>query len=395
MLLATVGAAVSLCNCKQASRPYSPTQALETFQLEPGFQMDVFAHEPDVADPVAMDFDEYGRIYVVENSGYPLETGRVLGRVKLLEDLNRDGIPDTSSLFADQLTMPTGVMRWKQGILVTDAPYVWYMEDTDQDGTADIKRVVLEGFAFTNPQHTVNTPIYGLDNWIHLAHERPTDARVFVDQFWDQGTPIWFPDRDDIPPLDPQGRNLRFRPDTYELERLSGTSQHGQNFDVWSRHFGVNNPNTGRHEVIARRYLERNPDLLLTAVMQDLSEDRHVSFVTERPESSRKEPGLENFGRITSACGITFYMRGAFPAAYQNIAFLAELAHNAVPAHTWPPRHTSFLAKGLHPDREFLASKDAWFRPVNFFAGPHGALYVIDYYRRVIEHPEWTSREVY
>ena len=395
LLLTTVGTAGSLGSCKQSHPPFSAAEALQTFHLEPGFQMDLFAHEPDVADPVAMEFDEYGRIYVVENPGYPLATGSALGRVKLLEDTDGDGLPDRSSLFADQLTMPTGVMRWKRGILVTDAPKVWYMQDTDQDGEADIKRVVLEGFAFTNPQHTVNTPIYGLDNWVYLAHERPTDAKVFVDQFGDRGTPIRFPDRDDIRPLDPQGRNLRFRPDTYELEVLSGTSQYGQTFDVWGRHFGVNNPNTGRHEVIATRYLERNPDLLLPSVMKDLSEDRHVSFVTERPESPRKEPGLQNFGRITSACSITFYKGGAFPEEYQDIAFIAEPAHNTVLAHEWSPFRTSFVAERLRPDREFLASEDAWCRPVNFYVGPHGALYVIDYYRRVIEHPEWTSREVY
>ena len=395
VLLSVISAAGTLSSCKQAGPPYSATEALKTFQLEPGFQMDLFAHEPDVADPVAMEIDEYGRIYVVESPGYPLETGRALGRVKLLEDTNGDGLPDRSSLFADELTMPTGVMRWKQGILVTDAPNVWYMEDTDHDGKADVKRVVLEGFAFTNPQHTVNAPTYGLDNWVYLAHERPTEAKVFVDEFGDQGTPIRFPDRDDLAPLDAQGRNIRFRPDTHQLEVLSGTSQYGQTFDEWGRHFGVNNPNTGRHEVIAARYLERNPDLLLSSVMKDLSEDRHVSFVTERPESPRKETGLQNFGRITSACSITFYMGGAFPEKYRNIAFIAEPAHNTALAHTWSPLGASFVAERLHSDREFLASKDGWSRPVNFYVGPDGALYVIDYYRRIIEHPEWTSREVY
>ena len=182
---------------------------------------------------------------------------------------------------------------------------------------------------------------------------------------------------------------------TYKLEVLSGTSQYGQTFDEWGRHFGVNNPNTGRHEVIAARYLERNPDLLLSSVMSDLSEDRHVSYVTERPESPRKEAGLQNFGRITSACSITFYMGAAFPEKYRNIAFIAEPAHNSVLAHTWSPSGASFVAERLRPDREFLASKDGWSRPVNFYVGPDGALYVIDYYRRVIEHPEWTSREVY
>ncbi len=387
--------AAASVGCGPAGPPYSAGDALDTFEIEPGFSIELFAHEPDITDPVAMEFDEYGRIYVVESPGYPLETGELLGRVKLLEDTDGDGLPDRASVFADQLTMPTGVMRWKKGILVTDAPNILYFEDTDQDGRADERRVVLSGFAFTNPQHTVNTPLYGLDNWIYIAQERPINATVFVEKFGDRGTPIRFPDREDLPPVDPQERNLRFRPDTYELEVLSGVSQFGQTFDAWGRHFGVENPITGRHEVIAARYLERNPDLPVSSVMQELSEDRQVAFITERPESPRESWGFRGFGQLTSACGITCYLGGAFPEKYRDIAFIAEPAHNSVLAHIWSPAGASFQARRLNPEREFLASRDGWSRPVNFYVGPEGALYVVDYYRRIIEHPEWTSREVY
>ena len=391
-VLLSVAASVG---CGSTGPPYSANDALDTFEIEPGFEIELFAHEPDIADPVAMVFDEYGRIYVVESPGYPLETGEPLGRVKLLEDTDGDGLPDRSTLFADQLTMPTGVMRWKDGILVTDAPNLWYFADTDGDGRADERRVVLTGFAFTNPQHTVNTPLYGLDNWIYLAQERPIDAKVFVEKFGDRGTPIRFPDREDVPAVDPRERNLRFRPDTYELEVLSGVSQFGQTFDAWGRHFGVENPITGRHEVIAARYLERNPDLPVSSVMQELSEDRHVAFITERPESPRESWGFGGFGQLTSACSITCYLGGAFPEKYRDIAFIAEPAHNSVLAHIWSPAGASFKARRLNSEREFLASRDGWSRPVNFHVGPDGALYMVDYYRRVIEHPEWTSREVY
>ena len=90
--------------------------------------------------------------------------------------------------------LPTGVMRWKQGVIVTAAPDVLYLEDADGDGRADVRRVVLTGFARTNPQHRVNTPIYGLDNWITVAHEGPAEAIVFKTQFGDSGGPLRFPD---------------------------------------------------------------------------------------------------------------------------------------------------------------------------------------------------------
>ena len=132
-----------------------------------------------MVSPVAMEFDENGNLYVVEDRGYPLNVKGKVGRVKFLRDTNGDGKPDKTTIFADNLVMPTGVMRWKKGILVTDPPDLIYLEDTDGDGKADVRRVILTGFPFSNPQHTANTPVYGLDNWIYIAHEGTGDRHYF------------------------------------------------------------------------------------------------------------------------------------------------------------------------------------------------------------------------
>ena len=168
--------------------PYAPAESMATMQLEAGYRIELVAAEPDVQSPVAMDFDEQGRLFVVEMPGYPLDT-RPTGRVKLLEDADGDGRYETGRVFADGLVLPTGVMRWKKGILVTAPPDLLYFEDTDGDGRADVRTVVLTGFAVTNPQHMVNGPVYGLDNWIHLAHEGPAHAVIYQDLFGDRGTP--------------------------------------------------------------------------------------------------------------------------------------------------------------------------------------------------------------
>jgi hypothetical protein len=94
-----------LAGCRKSGPPYTPAEAIGTFQIDPAFRVEPFASEPAIVSPVGMDFDEDGRIFVVENRGPKL------GRVKLLEDTNGDGIPDRSTIFADNLTMPTGVMR--------------------------------------------------------------------------------------------------------------------------------------------------------------------------------------------------------------------------------------------------------------------------------------------
>jgi putative membrane-bound dehydrogenase-like protein len=376
-------AIILLGACRKSGPPYAVTEALKTFKLESGFHVEKVVSEPDIASPVAMDIDENGRIYVVEDRGYPLSVDNPLGRVKMLEDTNGDGIPDRVTVFADKLVMPTGVMRWKKGILVTDAPNVWYFEDTKGDGVADVRKLVLTGFAVTNPQHTVNNPVYGLDNWIYLAHEGPARAIIYKMQFGDLGTDIRFPDRPDVPPLKEHNRNVRFRPDTYQLESLSGSSQYGQAFDNWGHHFTTNNSDHARHEVIAARYLNRNPDLPVFAAMQQIPDHGAAAKVYPITLHPRFEL-LTEVGQFTSACGITFY-RGSL--------FVAEPVHNLAHQDLLAGTGATFIAKRAHADVEFLASTDAWFRPVNFYVGPDGALYVMDFYRLVIEHPEWMSTE--
>src|SRR5262245_66553842 len=123
-----------------------------------------------------MEFDENGRVYVVEDPGYPLNVEGKVGRIIVLEDTDGDGRLDRRIVFADKLTMPTGIMRWKKGVLVTDAPDVLYLEDSDGDGKADVRRVVLTGFEFSNQEHTVKYTVLRLGHWIFLGQEGPARA---------------------------------------------------------------------------------------------------------------------------------------------------------------------------------------------------------------------------
>ena len=367
--------------------PYTAAESLKTVRLEAGLRIEPFVTEPAIASPVAMEFDERGRIFVVEMPGYPLDT-RPTGRIKLLEDRDHDGRYETATVFADNLVLPTGVMRWKRGILVTAAPDVWYFEDTDGDGKADVRKVVLTGFAFTNPQHTVNGPVYGLDNWVYLAHEGPAEAIVFKEKFGDQGRPLRFPENTARPPVDVIGHGVRFRPDRFELETLSGFSQFGHAFDDAGHYFTLDNSNHARHEVIAARYLKRNPDLLLRSAMQNVSDHGAAATVYAITRHAEFEM-LSEPGQFTSACSLTFVPGGPLAAALGRSSLVAEPAQNLVHRDVWSPSGSTFVARRAQEGREFLAAADAWFRPVNFAAGPDGALYLVDYYRQLIEHPEW------
>ena len=374
-----------------AGPPFSPEQALATLRIDPGFRIELMVNEPDVTSPVAMDIDEDGRWFVVEMPGYPLDTSPS-GRVKLLEDTNGDGRPDKATVFADQLVLPTGVMRWKRGALVTAAPDVLYLEDTDGDGRADKRTVVLTGFAVTNPQHSVNGPTYTLDNWIQLAYSGGGGALIFPELFGDRGKPLTFPGSPAIAGVDARSRSVRFRLDPPRVEPRSSDSQYGNSFDAWGHYFTSENNDHIRHEVVAARYLQRNPQLRVSAAAHTIADHggaARVFPITVNPQYEL----LTESGEFTSACSLTIYTGGLFAGEYARSAFVAEPVHNLVHRDVVEPAGSTFVARRGGESREFLASTDPWFRPVNFHVGPDGALYVIDYYRARIEHPEWTASE--
>src|SRR6201999_2810293 len=131
-----------------------------------------------------------------------------------------------------------------------------YFEDLTGDGKADRREVVLTGFARTNPQHAVNHPVYGLDNWIYLAYSGGAEPVIYRDLFGDRGTDLTFPARPELPGLDARSRGVRLKPDAWKVEGLSSRTQFGNAFDVYGRYFAHNNSIHVRHEVIAARYLD-------------------------------------------------------------------------------------------------------------------------------------------
>ncbi|WP_397568271.1 PVC-type heme-binding CxxCH protein [Schlesneria sp. T3-172] len=383
--------------------PHEPFEAQQTFRAVDGFRLDLLAAEPLTTDPIAMEYDENGRAYVIEMSDYPYtdktkdkpfteKTADLpIGRVRLLEDHDGDGKFDKSTIFAADLSWPTGLAIWQGGIYVSATPDLWYFKDTDGDGKADIRRKVFTGFHKFNVQAVINNLRMGLDHRIYGAGGTNGGSIIRVAD-------------GEAKPRKMATNDFWFDPHHEQFELISGGARFGQTFDDWGNRFICNIRNPVRHAVIDDRYVSRNPLHPVVSPMHDAAEagDTLAVYRTSPPEPWRVinaqrlasdptviSPRSESVaaGYVTSTCGITVYRGAAYPPEYYGTVFLGEVAANLIHRQRLTPDSLTFRAQRIDEQEEFLTSTDNWFRPVNFVNAPDGTLHVLDMYRETIEHP--------
>jgi putative membrane-bound dehydrogenase-like protein len=359
-----------------AASPLTPEQERATFRMaDEDLVVELVAAEPEVRAPVAIAWDADGRLFVAEMTDYPL--GPVSGRIRVLEAPDANGRYQRATIFATNLAYPNGVMPWKQGVLVTAAPDIWYLADTNGDGTADVREKILTGFAEGNQQLRVNGLYWGIDNWIYGANGRSDGEAA-----WADGAKAGSIRRHDF----------RFRPDTRQFEPVAGNSQFGMGHDDWGNRFPVFNATPIRHVVMEERQLARQPLLAGADIVPGISpanEGNRVFAVTP-PNVLIPQP----IGFFTSACGPSIYRGTALPESYDGNYFVCEPVQNVVQRRILKPSGSTFVAEYAHTNHEFLASGDPWFHGVFTATGPDGALYVVDFYRDFVEHPQWVAPEL-
>ncbi|MBS0210873.1 MAG: c-type cytochrome [Planctomycetes bacterium] len=362
--------------------PVGAEESLKNFVLPEGVRIELVAAEPEVIDPVACRFDEDGRLWVVEMRDYPDppapgEPGR--SRIRVLEDRDGDGRYETARTFADKLLFATGILPWRGGLLATISGKVVYLRDTDGDGQADNTEVWFTGFAEENPQLRVNHPRFALDNY------------VYVNSGLRGGTAVSARAKDPQP-LPLRNRDLRFDPLGTTGELAAGAGQFGMTFDDYGHRFIVSNRNPLIQVVLAEQYLHRNPLATIAAVQTDVAASGDASHIF--PISETWTTSINHAGQFTAACGICIFRGHALPAEYYGNSFTCEPTGNLIHRETIASNGATFVGTPARKDRDFLTTRDTWFRPVNTETGPDGALYIVDMYRAVIEHPQFMPEEL-
>jgi putative membrane-bound dehydrogenase-like protein len=380
-----------------AELPYIPprdlAESLKSFRLHRGFRIELAAAEPLLASPVALDFDEDGRLYVAEfrefNQGASKRPhGR--GRVRLLEDTDDDGVYDQSTTFLGDLDSPTALCCYDGGVFVGAVPNILYAKDTDGDGKADLRRVVFTGFARdVGGEALLNSFRWLFDNRIHV---QPSTS----------GGEVRHPDRKDARPVSVRGQGFCFDPRTEAFEATSGGGQHGMSMDDWGRTFVCTSHDPVFLIMYDGRYLARNPYLDAPSAAIRIAPGGYQTKVsrispnepwrvvrtrlrTTGIEQPHPTEGDQPSGYFSAASGVTVYRGDAWPEEYRGNVFVGEVSNNLIYRARLVASGIGLTALRADQGAEFLASTDPWFRPVQMANGPDGALYVLDMYRYLVE----------
>jgi len=357
-----------------------------TYDLHQALEMSLFAHEPDVVDPVALTWDEEGRMYVVEMRDYPYGFGpdrKPGGTIRLLEDTDNDGKIDRSTLFAEGLSFPTSIAPWNGGVLVTAPPEIIFLKDTDGDGKADVREVVLKGFVLGVTDSNVNGLRWGLDNRMHGVNGG-------------NGGKITSP-RKGGAPLDIRNLDFSFDPANGDFTPTYHTSGgFGLVFDEWGRSFVTYNINHIQQRMIPVRYLRRFPGLPPLEATESISDHEEMSRIFPISEQETRVNHPEQSGHFSSAGGMGYIGWRGYAGDLFGSILVGDVVGNLVHRDVLSARGPGFVASRspVEQNSEFFTSRDKAFRPVGVELGPDGALYLIDMQRDVIEHPDYIPQKV-
>ncbi len=354
----------------QLQAPLTPQESMKLIQVPIGFELQLFASEPDIHKPIHMDWDEKGRLWVAETVDYPnmvrenKEEGRDL--IKILEDTDGDGKADKFTVFADKLNIPTSFTFINGGIVVSQAPDFLFLKDTDGDDKADIREKIITGWGTFDTHAGPSNFRYGPDNMIWGT----VGYSGFKGVVGDNKDTVRFS----------QGL-YKFTADGKQIEFLGSTSNNtwGLGFsEDYDAFISTANNTHSASFTIPKRYFEMASEGNETGV--EKTESHYAMHVV-----TKNLRQVDVHGGFTSAAGHGLYTARKFPKEYWNrIAFVCEPTGRVIHKNVIEPNGASF--KEGEDGWNFAASSDDWFGPVQADVGPDGDVWVLDWYNFIIQH---------
>ena len=334
----------------------TPEQERQMFDLPPGFEVTLFAAEPDITKPMNIEFDDRGRLWVTQSSEYPIAEGGSDGtdRLTILEDTDGDGRADKFTHFSDSLNIPIGVMPVADGAVAYSVPNLYYFKDKDHDGKPESKSVLLGEFGHKDTHGMVNNLMRGYDGWLHVCHGFSNTSTV-------AGT-----DGDSITMT--SGNTFRVRLDGSRVEQTT---------------FGRVNPFGFAYDEKGYLY---STDCHTKPITQLIFGGYYPHFGKKAPVGIGFAPAMMSYDLgSTALAGLVYYTGNQFPAEYRHNFYTGDVV-------TCRIDRTTVTYDGAtptsHKQTPLLVSRDPWFRPVDVKLGPDGAIYVADFYNRIIGHYE-------
>lgn len=340
----------------RTTKPLTPQQELATFQVPDGFEVSLFASEPRIQKPLNMAFDADGRLWLTCSTEYPypVKDGEGQDSIRILEDTNGDGVADTVTVFADDLNIPMGLYPYRDGVVVFSIPNILFLRDTDGDGKADSREVLYGPFDTTRDTHGMNNAFRrGFDGWLYCCHGFNNQSQV-------AGT-------DGHSVSMNSGNTYRIRLDGSRIEHLT----HGQ-----VNPFGMTIDANG--DLF-------NSDCHTKPVSLLLRGGYYESFGKPHDGLGYVPPVMDHLHGSTAIDALCQYQDTVFPEEFRDDIFVGNVMTSRI-------HRNSIVRTGstvrMQEEADFLTSTDPWFRPVDIQIGHDGAMYIADFYNRIIGHYE-------
>lgn len=352
---------------RQMQVPLPPHESLKHVVTPVGFEVRLFVSEPDLkGKPIAMNWDERGRLWVLETVDYPNDlqpAGRGHDRIRICEDTDGDERADRFTVFAEGLSIPTSLVFARGGVIVQQAPHTLFLRDTDGDDVADERQVLFSGWGTSDTHAGPSNLQWGLDNWIYgIVGYSGFDGTVGGERLrFGSGFYRFLPD----------GSRLEFLRSTNNNSWGLGISEEGILFGSTA------NGNPSEYMPLANRYYEQVRGWA-PQVLGGIAASDRFEAITDRVRQ------VDNHGGFTAAAGHALYTARAYPREYWNrAAFVCEPTGHLAATFLLRPRGAGFSS---HNAWNLLASDDEWTAPIAAEVGPDGHVWVIDWYNYIVQH---------